>query len=211
VLGGGAAWLVLVAVMSEAGFPGETRYLTVATTAAAVLAGVGVARLLGWGGRALTALVPAPGARRAVTLGGAALLCAAALALALPRAGSAPDTLDDLGRDARIWRDARLAIDRAGGAGRLLACGPAFTDPRYVPMVAWELGVHGFDVGLEPRPPAVFVQLPAPPGEPPAARLEDRRYRPLAGAGEVSILGACAPGEGAASAAFTTVPSRWQQ
>jgi hypothetical protein len=164
-----------------------------------------------WGGRTLRALVPAPGARRAVKLGGAALVCAAALGLALPRAGSAPDTLDDLGRDARIWRDARLAIDRAGGAGRLLACGPAFTDPRYVPMVAWELGVHGFDVGLEPRPPAVFVQLPAPPGEPPAVRLDDRRYRPLAGAGEARILGACAPGERAASAPFTTVSSRWQQ
>jgi hypothetical protein len=210
VLAGGAGWLALVAGMSEAGFPGETRYLIVATAAAAVLAGLGVARVLEAGARALAALLPSPRARRAVTVGGAAVLAAAVLALALPRADSAPDTLDDLGRDARTWRDARLAVDRAGGPERLLACGRAFTYPAYVPMMAWELGVHGFDVGLEPRPPAVFAELPAPAGEPPQARVEDRRYRVLAAAGEVRILGACAPGQGAASASFTTVPSRWQ-
>ena len=48
---GGAAWFVLVAAMTEAGFAGNQRYLIVTTAAVCVLGGLGAARVLqgvGW-------------------------------------------------------------------------------------------------------------------------------------------------------------------
>jgi hypothetical protein len=205
---GGAGWLAVVALMTQAGYPGETRYLVVATAAASVLAGVGVARALGFAREALDALGTGRRLRTAVAVGAGLLVAAAGIALAVPRAKLAPEVARDLGHDARVWQDARTVIARAGGRRRLLACGRPYTGARYVPMLAWELRVRGIRVGLDARPPGVLLQLPARRGERPGPAAAPG-FRPLAATGEARLVAACAPGGRGAASPSPRVVSRW--
>ena len=51
-------------------------------------------------------------------------------------------------------------VERAGGAGRLKACGTPYTGAYLVPALAWQLGVHGSQVHIAPvRAPAVIFRV----------------------------------------------------
>jgi hypothetical protein len=154
VLAGGiAGWVALVALMAEAGFSGEDRYLLAAAAFAAVLGGVGAGRLYD------LAALRAP---RAVAPVGAAIL-AVAVAASLPSARSLGD---ELAYAADLRADLRTVVARAGGAERLRSCGPLYVGRYRFPLVAWHLRAHISDLSLTPHAPGVVFRSKLTPDEP---------------------------------------------
>ena len=144
-----AAWIGLVAVMTERGFSGNQRYLMVPVALLCVVGAAGAVWLLreALRGRALTA----------------AMTAAAALALSVlfvaPDADGLPGTLDGIEYQVDLVSDLERVVDEAGGASRLKACGTPYTGPFLVPQVAWRLHLHITQVNLDPKPPAVVFHV----------------------------------------------------
>jgi hypothetical protein len=154
------AWVVLVAVATQAGYAGNPRYLVPAAALAVVVAGVGVARL-----RWIPVLGPV------VLLG----------AIAAIQTGDLRDQTDRLGERARTRDELAQVIERAGGADRLRACAPVRTVASMRAPVAWQLDVPMSDIGGSPRSAAVLFRV-RPSGDdalqpnlPPADRARFRR------------------------------------
>ncbi|WP_026912854.1 hypothetical protein [Patulibacter minatonensis] len=126
----GLAWLVLVVIMTERGYSGNERYLIqpagLLMVAAAAAAGL-VLRDLPAGPR--------------LGLAGAALVVIAVTAVS-----QMPGLLRNLVYEGRLVENLPTAIDDAGGADRLKACGGAGTLNIMVPQVAWALDEHAVDV-----------------------------------------------------------------
>jgi hypothetical protein len=137
----GAAWIAVVAAMSQAGFSGEPRYLVPGAALIAVSAGAGAARL--WGAARSRPVAP--------LLAGAALLGLFAL-LALPRAGDLADIGSRLAYQRTLATDLERAIDRAGGRERLLACGRPAVGRYRGTLLAWHLDVPKRLVQADGRP-----------------------------------------------------------
>jgi hypothetical protein len=179
VLAGGAlAWLVLVAVMSEAGYSGEERYLLPAAALAAVVAGVGA----GWAYDAARARV----SPRLVAPAAAALV-AGAVAVGLPAAGR---LADDLAYAAELRRDLVVAVERAGGGESLRACGPLYAGRARFPLVAWHVDAHISDLDLEPAGRGVVFRSRLVREEAPAPAVPSG-FRLLARAGAWEVHAAC--------------------
>lgn len=146
-----AAWVAEVAVMTNDGFSGNSRYLIMPAAMVCVLAGTGV----GWAIRALP---------RRVVGGG---LAVAILALGAAAGFAAPSVhrLDAV--RASIYYQARLTdglpgtIAKAGGRERLLDCGTPYTGAFQVPAVAWQLRTHITQVRSASAPGDVPPQSPA--------------------------------------------------
>lgn len=160
VAGGGAAWILLVAAMSELGFSGEARYLL---PAAALLTVAGMAGPFGL----LSALATRrEGVRR---VGGAALAATLALGLAvtaLVRGDALRADLERVAYGAALAADLERAVARAGGAPSLVRCGPPYVGPYRGPMLAWALGVHKAEVGFEATRPGVAFRSRLGPESP---------------------------------------------
>jgi hypothetical protein len=216
--GGAAAWLALVALMTELGYAGNSRYLGMPVALECVVGGIG----LGWLGRAIALGLGARGplarpARRArsarrteapparprfddrTSPGRAPAFLAAALLL-LASAALSASPLDELRGDAReVHGDARLnadlpeALARAGGRERVLACGQAHATALQVPVLAWHLGVPTGQVGIDPRPPAILFRGPPQlqPPDAPAPAPTVRGLRPVARVGEWTVSARC--------------------
>jgi hypothetical protein len=150
---GAAAWVGLVALMAEAGFSGDDRYLLAAAAFAAVLAGVGAGQLYD---------VAASWAPRAIAPVGAAVL-AIALAASLP---SARRLGDDLAYAADLRADLKTVVARAGGPEQLRSCGPLYAGRYRFPLVAWYLHAHISDLSLTPQAPGVVFRSKLTPEEP---------------------------------------------
>jgi hypothetical protein len=135
---GAVAWVVLVAVATQAGYAGNPRYLVPAAALAVVVAGVGVARL-----RSIPVLGPI------VLLG----------AIAAIQSGDLRGQTDRLGERARTRDELARVIERAGGADRLRACAPVRTIASMRAPVAWQLDVPMSDIGGTSRPPAVLFRV----------------------------------------------------
>jgi hypothetical protein len=173
------AWLAMVALMTQAGYSGNPRYLMPVTAIACVLAGVGVVHILESLPVSRSALL------RAVV--GFVLVVAAGYA-AFNRPQLDADLLG-LRHEAHLGDQLDGAVARAGGAKALLACGEPYTGAYQVPALAWRLHVHTIRVGLDPHPPAVVfradraVRMPPVPPQPP--------YRLLASSGRWHVYGDC--------------------
>ena len=189
-----AAWLGLVAVMTELGYAGNSRYLAMPIALCCVLGGIG----LGWLARGLAAAVRRIAAGRDAVTRGVALALPAAIVLACPP--FLADPLTEVAGDAREVRDeARLnadlpeALRRTGGRERVLTCGTAYATALQVPVLAWHLGVPTGRVGIEPRSPGVYFR--GPPGlQPPDAAappVTAGGLRPVARVGEWTVSAAC--------------------
>jgi MFS family permease len=172
------AWIGLIAAMTQAGFSGNPRYIILGTSMLAVVGGVGFARVVAFAGALAARLAPP----RVATAAGVIVFAVLALATAhwaKPRF----DNFDDLDRalryQAQLRFDLEAALERAGGAEAFAACGHAWTGKFQVPLVAWHLRKHTFDVGLAPAPDADgvisasrttnnprLVPLPEPPYPP---------------------------------------------
>jgi hypothetical protein len=204
--GGAAAWLALVALMTELGYAGNSRYLAMPIALGCVVGGVG----LGWLTRVIAAALAAhgPRARSAPPAGqrvvddrsgpgrGRALVAAAVVVLASAAASRAP--LDELLGDAREVRaEARLnadlpaALARAGGRERVLACGQAHATALQVPVLAWHLGVPTGQVGIDPKPPAILFRGPPRLQPPDAPAPTVRGLGPVARVGEWTVSARC--------------------
>jgi hypothetical protein len=176
------AWLGVVAVMTEAGFSGNARYLIAPVALACVAGAVGLVELL-------APLI----ARPAWTI----VLAVAVLApAAISRA-------DDLRADARAVRnEARLMDDltaavhaRPGGAGAIRRCGGTIaTGPFQVTALAWRLDTHIRGVGVTPTAPGtVFRAGPQPrpiPGAPPLS-VRGGDFRTVARTRAWQVLSTC--------------------
>lgn len=188
LLAGVGAWLALVALMTRAGYAGNVRYLLLPIALACVLGGVGWVRL---------ARLAASRARTAAGVTAALALLAAVTVPFLPRLVSAvPREADKLLYEAHLYRDLDIAVERAGGPARVLGCGRPVAGPYQVPALAWQLGIHGVGVGLDPREAGVIFQ--APPlrsaAREPALVSVKSAVAPVVRAGEWSVLAACVPG-----------------
>jgi hypothetical protein len=158
----GAGWFVLIAIMTQAGFSGNNRYLVLG----AALIDIAGGAAFGWAARGL-----------ALHLGGARLRGTAALWAAVVVLGLAyliipnwvgtnliniPRTHAALVYQSRLRIDAYDAVKKLGGASRVLGCGTVMTEGFQVPLVAYALGVHMLRVEAapltgEPLPPAPNV------------------------------------------------------
>ena len=169
----GVAWFVVIAVLTQAGFSGNNRYLVLGSAL------IEIAGAVGWG---WAALALATGLRRTVRPGSgpgdrlrgqvsnwSAVAVLGTCFLLLPSwvGGNLidiPRTHHALVYQAKLREDVTRVVDDYGGAAKLRRCGTVMTEGFQVPMVAWTLGVHTLDIEASPAagappPPAPNVIL----------------------------------------------------
>jgi hypothetical protein len=197
-----ATWIAMVAIMAQAGYAGNPRYLVAAVAIAAVLAGVGAAHLARVVARGLGAADAARlgrqtergggahGAARGAAAVGAVVLIAAAAAVSLP-------DLRDQAREVEVRADRRAAlpglIATAGGRDAILGCARVRTADDMRPLVAWELDLPMLDLDVQPLKPAVVLRWrPHYPGPvEPVMQPAQRGFRLLARAPGWEAWAAC--------------------
>ncbi len=172
----GYVWWFGIALETQAGFSGNSRYLVLGTAPVAIAGAIAwgwIAQSAARGLRRLAALVP--GLRRlatpAVALPGGTVVAIGLFLAVPPWIGQNiirfPRTHHALVYQAHLREDLTAAVREAGGAGALLKCGSVMTEGFQVPMVAWTLGVRTLRVeaeptGLAPPPwPNVILQTRA--------------------------------------------------
>jgi hypothetical protein len=178
----GVGWWVVIAIMTQAGFSGNNRYLLLGAALINVAGGVG----WGWAGLALGARAArfvrsrrtsATGASPdpAVAIGWAGVAAMALVFAFVP--GWVGNSLVDVQRthralvyQAHLRSGVTAAVEKAGGAQRVLGCGTVMTEGFQVPMLAWTLGVHTIDVEASP-------QSVSNPGPPPNVIFQTRAQR----------------------------------
>jgi hypothetical protein len=180
---GGLAWFVVIAIMTQAGFSGNNRYLVLGSALVDICGAVG----FGWAAHELAVLAagrwrgrarergsdasPGPTAVSAGLQWAAAVLVALVF-LVLPNwVGnnmiSIPRTHGSLVYQANLRRGMNDLIKHYGGANQVLGCGSVMTEGFQVPMLAWNLDVHTTRVEAPPtvpgtgRPPNVIFQTRA--------------------------------------------------
>ncbi len=170
----GVAWALLVAAMSELGFSGEARYL-VPGSALVVVAGTA--------GLFLVASAAREGNAGEPSLALAGVVATAVALTALDRTDIIGEQSARAAHGALLAADLDRAIDRAGGAGRLLRCGRPYTGRYRGPLLAWALGVPKAAVDFSPSRPGVAFRsrlTPAsrvePPMPPPQWRIRTARW-----------------------------------
>jgi hypothetical protein len=199
----GASWIVLIALMTQAGFSGNPRYIILGTSLLAVIGGVGFGRVVQWAGGVVARFAGPDRPRLALVAGvlAFAVLSLATVHWAAPRFKNFAKLDKALRYQAELRFDLRDALAKAGGADAFKACGKATAGKFSVPLVAWYLDEHTLDVGLVPAPSGVIVaarttnkrslkpqpQQPYPPG-----------YAPVAKARTTTLFSTCPAGAGAA-------------
>jgi hypothetical protein len=176
------AWVLLVAVMTQAGYTGNPRYNVPAAAICCVLAGVGVVlfcRRLGAG--------PALSLRPLIAFA----VIAGAFLIAQDKLDH---QLDELGRRADRREQLNEIVDRAGGAAAVRACGAVRTIQEMKAPLAWRL-----DIGLPhmtdtPKPPGTVWRVsPGYFGEPPGPDIP-ADYQDVATVGGWQLAAACRDG-----------------
>jgi hypothetical protein len=133
----GGAYVLIVAVTSQAGFAGNPRYLVPAEALFCVLAGAGAAR------------VPRP------------LAVALAVVLAIASYGHVRDDLRSVAWRADQRRGLDVAIDRAGGAAALERCGNVQSEYFWRALVSSRLRAEIAYLDKPKDPTRVQVRAPA--------------------------------------------------
>jgi hypothetical protein len=163
----GLGWWVVIAILTQAGFSGNNRYLVLG----AALIEIAGAATFGWGTIELDKLLRSRWLKPAGALA-AALAAGVLVFLFVPgfvgsRMTDISSTHRALVYQALLRKDAKAAVAKAGGKGRILACGSVMTEGFQVPMVAYYLGVHTLQIGAPPAsgppppPPNVIFQTRA--------------------------------------------------
>ena len=197
-----AAWVLLVAVMTTAGYAGNPRYLVAAAALGAALAGAGVVRAATVvtgrrdterGGAATAPHATGRGAAWAAPAG-ALVLVAAVL---FTTGGTLRDQWTELGARAAAADDFDEVIQDAGGRESLVRCSRVRTSARARSLVAWRLDLPMRDLDAPARPPAVIIRSkwfygqglepPAQPGF--QARVTQERWEIAAACGPAPQLG----------------------
>jgi hypothetical protein len=206
----GGAWLALVAAMTEGGYAGNPRYLIISTVIACTLGGIGMgaiflaiqragegaARRWGWRLRPPRAGLATAGA----VFGLGALAITFPLPIVRNKILEARENGDLIAYEASIWNGLRDVVAANGGAEALRDCGYVTSGPFQTQMVAYELGLHGFDVGWTTTPvPGVAFQTRTSPAGPLVVDPDDTRYRRVAANDRWRILTVPPAGEGGGS------------
>jgi hypothetical protein len=164
----GLVWFVVIAILTQAGFSGNNRYLVIGSALVEVCGAVA----WGWAAQEIGNLLAGAlrrGRERAgnrvrdITQLAAAGVVGLAF-LALPNwVGrnliDIPRTHHSIVYQAHLRQDLTKIVSEYGGTAKLLRCGSVMTEGFQVPMVAWTLGVHTADIqasplsGAEPPPP----------------------------------------------------------
>ncbi len=165
----GLVWWVLVAVLTQAGFSGNNRYLVLGSALIDIAGGVA----WGWGALALgTWLSRAVGQRggplRALAHHSTSAMAVVALVVFLVLSpdlvtadrGLAQRTHRALVYQGLLRKDVAAAVHKLGGPAKVLRCGTVMTEGFQVPLVAWTLGVR--TLRIEPAP-LKGTPLPAAP------------------------------------------------
>lgn len=180
----GLSWIVLIGVMTEVGFSGNPRYIILGTSLLAVVGGVGFGRVVQFAGAAMRRFT-GPRVATAVGIVVFAVMALASWHWAKPRFENFDELDSALRYQAELRMDLKAALGKAGGADAFKACGKATAGKFSVPLVAWYLDEHTYDVGLVPEPQGVIVaarttnkqtlkpqpQQPYPPGYAPVATV----------------------------------------
>jgi hypothetical protein len=142
------ALMVIVALMAEMGFTGNSRYLTIPIALTGILGGAGLVRIAAFARGRL-------GSRVA----GVAVATVAAVAVVFFALAASRTTDQVRGGEQESDRYAALpaAIEAAGGPKAVLACRPVYTEWFDVQAVARALHVHSSEVGIHPRVPGTVV------------------------------------------------------
>jgi hypothetical protein len=183
--GVGAAWLTLVAAMTEGGYAGNQRYLIITTAALCVLGGIGVARVV----QGVQLLGQRLSGNARVGLAAAAAVGLAGLAIGWPvvedKADNVDATLDELRYEASLWHTLDDAVEATGGRDALLSCGAVYSGPFQTQMIAYELGIHGVDVSAlnGTTPPGVAFRTHTIPAGPLVIAPTDKRFKLAGGSG----------------------------
>jgi hypothetical protein len=167
----GWLWWIGIAVLTQAGFSGNDRYLVLGSALISIAGGVG----WGWGAVTLARLAQRwlPAVRRHL-VGATAVAVAAAAAVLIaappwigPSIIDVPATHRALVYQAHLRADMTRAVQAAGGRARILRCGTVMTEGFQVPMLAWNLDVHTNRLQASPSeagqgvPPNVIFQTRA--------------------------------------------------
>jgi hypothetical protein len=133
--GAAAAWIAIVAVMAQAGYAGNPRYLVAAMAYGCVLAGVGAARIL-----------PPAGT------------IALVVAVGVVTAGDLSDQVEDVGARADRREALPEVVAAAGGRDSIVDCARVRTAPDVRPLVAWELDISMLGIDRPPGAPAAVLR-----------------------------------------------------
>jgi hypothetical protein len=176
----GLVWFVVIAILTQAGFSGNDRYLVLGSA----LIEISGAATWGWFvlelGTRGRALLSRGGRSISETVARvAAVAIAVFVFLFVPNfVGS---NLIDLQRthgslvyQARLRSDLANIVRDYGGAKKLLACGPVMTEGFQVPLVAWTLGLHTDQVMA---PPTLAPAQPPVAGPPVVLQAAAQRKR----------------------------------
>jgi hypothetical protein len=177
----GVVLVAIVALMTQAGYSGNPRYLIPVGAVLCVLAGVGVAGLL--------TLAPTP--QSGLLRAGISIAVVAVAFLLVYNKEHLDVVRQDLDIETQLNDGLKGAVAVAGGSKAVLACGKPVTGAYQVPALAWRLGVHGRMIGLLEKQPAVVFRadipgvqrMPPPPPAPP--------FRHLGTAGPWKVSEAC--------------------
>jgi hypothetical protein len=158
----GVVWWAVIAIMTQAGFSGNNRYLILGAALVDIAGGVA----WGWAalelGRRLTQTLARRRATGRIAPRATGWTAAAALLVVLlmppnlitNNRGFLQRTHRALVYQAHLRTSAAAAVAKLGGEGRIFACGTVMTEGFQVPMLAWTLGVHTSQVQAAPLPPA---------------------------------------------------------
>jgi hypothetical protein len=172
VVAGAVGWLwwIGIAVLTQAGFSGNDRYLVLGSALISIAGGVG----WGWGAATAAALVQRwiPTVRRH----GASAIGVAVGAVVLigtppwigPSLIDVPATHRALVYQAHLREDMAAVVKRLGRRS-ILACGSVMTEGFQVPMLAWNLDVHTIRIQAPPTVPGA--------GAPPNVIFQTRAQR----------------------------------
>ena len=175
--GAATALMVIVALMAEMGFTGNSRYLTIPIGLTGILGAAGLVRIT----RVVRErLAPRPAAIAV------ALLVVVSVVFGAYAVARTRDQMDGGLAESARYAVLDAAIARAGGPRAVQACGQVYTEWFDVQVIARALGVHMSSVSIHPDVPGTVV---AHRGAPIA---DPRAYpRPLATTGQWEIATSC--------------------
>ena len=146
--GAATAYMVIVAILAQAGFTGNERYVSVPASLVCVLGGIGIVGLV--------RLAPA---RRGPRRWPAAVAALAVVALSVTPVLSLEDDVRATIDQGHLYDHVDTIIDHAGGRAAIVRCGPLFTGPYETQLLAYKLHVHAVEVGIHPVPPGTVVAV----------------------------------------------------
>ncbi len=191
------AWVALVAAMTEAGFSGSTRYFVPAVVIASILTGLAVAWTVEAAARTARAATARLGRWRPPSFAGRPAALAAGLVAAAAIVALGGSWIDErvTQLDRQLGQSAELAdlqaslpaaLDRAGGAERVVAYGPPSVNRAFQTRLSWETHLSLLDVESAGAGDGLIFSVPGSPMRgvlPPAALTAATSDPPLARAG----------------------------